>query len=78
VRLDVYPDGGLARLRLWGQLTPAELAGLALRWFNLLPPAHAQAVLTTSGVGVAAAELLVAARPLTDVRQLPPDLHPPS
>ena len=26
-RLDVYPDGGMARLRLWGEADPAELAG---------------------------------------------------
>ncbi|MBA3309461.1 MAG: allantoicase, partial [Nocardioidaceae bacterium] len=29
VRLDVYPDGGLARLRVWGDLTPAALGALA-------------------------------------------------
>lgn len=26
VRLDVYPDGGLSRLRLWGELSEASLA----------------------------------------------------
>lgn len=29
VRLDVYPDGGLTRLRIWGHFTPAALASLA-------------------------------------------------
>jgi allantoicase len=37
VRLDVYPDGGMARLRLYGELTADALAGLARRWWDLLP-----------------------------------------
>lgn len=32
VRLDVYPDGGLARLRLWGVPTDDGLAALRRRW----------------------------------------------
>ena len=32
VRLDVIPDGGLARLRLYGELTGEALAALADRW----------------------------------------------
>ncbi|MDQ3308200.1 MAG: allantoicase, partial [Actinomycetota bacterium] len=32
VRLDVYPDGGLARLRVWGSLTDAALQALRSRW----------------------------------------------
>ncbi len=32
VRLDVLPDGGLARLRLRGSLTPAALAAAESRW----------------------------------------------
>jgi allantoicase len=32
VRLDVHPDGGLARLRLFGALTPAGRAEMARRW----------------------------------------------
>jgi allantoicase len=32
VRLDVYPDGGMARLRLWGRPTAAGLAALRTRW----------------------------------------------
>jgi allantoicase len=32
VRLDVFPDGGIARLRLHGSLTDAALAGLRQRW----------------------------------------------
>jgi len=32
VRLDVFPDGGIARLRLHGTLTEAGLAGVRRRW----------------------------------------------
>ena len=32
VRLDVYPDGGMARLRLWGTPTDDGLAALRTRW----------------------------------------------
>lgn len=32
VRVDVYPDGGLARLRVWGELTQAGLAAAQQRW----------------------------------------------
>jgi allantoicase len=31
-RLDVYPDGGMARFRLWGVLTPGGRAALERRW----------------------------------------------
>ena len=32
VRLDVFPDGGVARLRLYGSLTPEGLAQIRRRW----------------------------------------------
>lgn len=32
VRLDVYPDGGMARVRLWGDLSDAGLAALTQEW----------------------------------------------
>jgi allantoicase len=44
VRLDIYPDGGLARLRLAGEVDEASRAGVAGRWLGLLPPAQAAAV----------------------------------
>ena len=43
-RLDVFPDGGLARVRLYGELSAEGLASLGLRWLNSLP--EAQAVLS--------------------------------
>ena len=38
VRLDVYPDGGMARLRLWGEADPAAHQGRRGRWLDALPP----------------------------------------
>jgi allantoicase len=75
VRLDVFPDGGMARLRLWGQLTPEDHAAATLRWFNLLPPEQAAALLVPE-IDAAAAGHLVAARPLAEIDVLPPTLRP--
>jgi allantoicase len=36
-RLDIYPDGGLARLRIFGELTPDGLAALERRWRETAP-----------------------------------------
>lgn len=44
VRMDVYPDGGMARLRLHGTLTPAGRQALTLRWLNALPETQAAAL----------------------------------
>ncbi|OLB74869.1 MAG: allantoicase [Actinobacteria bacterium 13_2_20CM_2_71_6] len=44
VRLDVFPDGGLARLRLPGEIAAEDLAALGRRWWGLLPPQHAKGV----------------------------------
>ena len=75
VRLDVYPDGGMARVRLVGQLAPAARDELALRWLNLLPEAHARQVLADEG-GLEAAEAgrLAGARPLDSLALLPQPL----
>jgi allantoicase len=67
VRMDVYPDGGMARLRLHGALSVEGRAAFVVRWFNLLPAAQAVAVLRSAGVPEA--EATVAARPLDS---LPP------
>ena len=71
VRLDVYPDGGMARLRLFGVPSEAELAELAARWFNLLPASQAWSVLT--GLAPEDAQRLVDSRPVT-AAAFPPEL----
>ena len=66
VRLDIYPDGGMARLRLIGSLAPQGRVAAGLRWFNALPDDAALGVLVRdAGMPPAEAEALVAARPLS-------------
>ncbi|HEX2772627.1 MAG TPA: allantoicase, partial [Micromonosporaceae bacterium] len=50
VRLDVFPDGGMARLRLWGRPTAAGRSALGRRWFDALPDVQAIEVLCSVGV----------------------------
>jgi allantoicase len=71
VRLDVYPDGGMARLRLWGELSASGRDDLALRWYNLLPTGHLTALLRARGAGAADAAAAAADRPVTTRGALP-------
>jgi allantoicase len=64
VRLDVFPDGGMARLRLWGRPTAAGRAALGRRWFDALPDVQALEVLGSVGVPPADAGRLVGRRPV--------------
>jgi allantoicase len=64
VRLDVFPDGGMARLRLWGRPTAAGRSALGRRWFEALPDVQALEVLGSVGVPPRDAGRLVGARPL--------------
>jgi len=63
VRLDVHPDGGMARLRLWGRPTAAGRAALGRRWFDALPDVQALEVLGSIGLPPEDAGRLVGARP---------------
>jgi allantoicase len=70
VRVDVYPDGGFARLRVWGDLTARGRERLALNWYNRLPAAHLAQILATE-TGTSDVDNLVAARPVHGVADLP-------
>jgi allantoicase len=64
VRLEIHPDGGLARLRLFGELTGDGRARLGLAWFDRLPDDHARTVLATDcGLAGPPAAQLAARRP---------------
>ena len=64
VRLEIHPDGGVARLRLFGELTGDGRAGLGLAWFDRLPGDHALAVLAAEcGLAGPPAARLAAGRP---------------
>jgi allantoicase len=49
VRMDVYPDGGMARLRLWGRPSVAAVEQLTKRWYGSLPEEQAARALAESG-----------------------------
>jgi allantoicase len=70
VRLDVFPDGGMARLRLWGRPTAVGREALGRRWFDALPDVQALEALRSTGLPPEQAGRLVGARPLG------PDLPP--
>ena len=50
VRLDIFPDGGMARLRVLGAPTPAARTALAERFLRLVPAPQLAAVLSSGGV----------------------------
>jgi allantoicase len=55
VRLDIYPDGGMARLRVLGRPTAAARASLAARFLRLLPEAQLVSLLGAAGIPAAEA-----------------------
>ena len=71
VRLDVFPDGGLARVRIIGEVSDEVHDELALRWFNALTEAHAEWVGVSAGLDLAQAAKLAASRPLAHAEDLP-------
>jgi allantoicase len=75
VRLDVYPDGGMARLRLWGELGAAGHDDLVLRWYNLLPAGQVLRILGELGLSSTDAEAAAKARPVTNRTDLPEALR---
>ena len=74
VVMNVYPDGGLARVRLFGEVSDGIHDELALRWFNALTDAHAAAVARAAGATADDASKLAAARPLTQPTDVPPGI----
>jgi allantoicase len=75
VRLDVYPDGGLARLRVNGEIDGNARLAAILRWLGLLPTDHAIRVLADNGgLSEQNAAELAARRPFTGTDALPADI----
>jgi allantoicase len=64
IRLDAYPDGGIARLRVLGEVSREGRLTAGLRWFNALTDAEAREVLATSGLHDDAAGAVLGGRPL--------------
>jgi allantoicase len=70
VRIDVFPDGGLARIRLYGDLSAQGLAELGLRWLNSVPGAQAGQLLASCCSSRAWLERMAAGRPYSDLDAL--------
>ena len=73
VRLDIYPDGGMARLRVFGMPTQAARRELAARFLRLVPASQLTAMLTAEGV--APGEVVRMARSRPGPAELPPALR---
>jgi allantoicase len=63
VRVELIPDGGLGRIRLWGSPDAGALYAVGLRWWNELPRADAAAQVAPCCASAAWAAELVAGRP---------------
>jgi allantoicase len=50
VRLDIYPDGGMARLRVLGRPTEQARAALAERFLRVLPEPQLSGLLRAAGL----------------------------
>lgn len=71
VRIDVYPDGGFGRLRVYGELSADGRSRVGLNWYDRLPAHRASAVLSDeAGLGREAADVVASKRPLTDAAGL--------
>ncbi|WP_020498741.1 allantoicase [Sciscionella marina] len=71
LRVDVYPDGGFARFRAYGELTAAGREHLGIDWFDRLPDSAAAAVLAAEAdLSATQAAALLAHRPLRDAAGL--------
>jgi allantoicase len=71
VRLEIHPDGGMARLRLFGTLAASGRAQLGLAWFDRLPADHAATVLAAEcGLTGPPAADLAGGRPYADPARL--------
>jgi allantoicase len=63
VRVDLFPDGGLARIKLWGNPTTEAAGAAAVRWWNLLPAQAAAAAVQACCASPDWAAALAAGRP---------------
>ena len=70
VRLNIHPDGGIARLRVHGRVTDDGWRGSGVRWLNASTPARCEAELLRCCGSRAWARQVTAGRPFEDFRAL--------
>jgi allantoicase len=63
LRLSVYPDGGVSRLRAWGTPSDDGLRAARLHWLDTLAPPDAEALFRSCNASTAWAKAMTAARP---------------
>ncbi|HJR91492.1 MAG TPA: 2-oxo-4-hydroxy-4-carboxy-5-ureidoimidazoline decarboxylase, partial [Acidimicrobiia bacterium] len=70
VRLNIHPDGGVARLRVWGRPDRKAAAALRMRYLNALFPQAAAGFFVTACASPAWVERMAAGRPYSDVEHV--------
>lgn len=70
VRFNIYPDGGVARLRIYGVPDRKALTETRLRWLNSLPDYAARSVLLNCCGSLKWATSMMQRRPFSDSSQL--------
>lgn len=70
VRFNIYPDGGVARLRIYGVPDRKALTEARLRWLNSLPDYAARSVLLNCCGSLKWAASMTQRRPFSDCTQL--------
>ena len=70
VRFNMYPDGGVARLRIYGHPDAEALAWARLRWLNSLPGNAARKVLLNCCGSTKWCDAVLSQRPFASVHQL--------
>ncbi|MGH8912570.1 MAG: allantoicase [Acidimicrobiia bacterium] len=66
VRLNIHPDGGVARLRVWGFPQPAAAAAVRMSYLNSLFPQAAHSFFATACAASPWVDRMVASRPYPD------------
>ncbi len=67
VRLQIFPDGGVSRLRLWGTVTTEGREAFGIERLNLLSPSDAERELLACCGAPSWARTMVAARPFASL-----------
>ena len=70
VRFNIYPDGGVARLRIYGHPDADGLAQARLRWLNSVPANAARKILLNCCGSTKWCEAMLSQRPNATVRHL--------
>ena len=70
VRFNMYPDGGVARLRIYGHPNADALAQARLRWLNSLPRDAARRTFLSCGGSTKWCQAMLSQRPFASLRHL--------